>query len=153
MISFNKLNLILFCFLFGSFVNALGVCDEAKCTSSAGYDASKCSGINKDFLIKCPCRPGYMESFDSCDFCDSKKGWTGDLIGDKLQCFGKFSQYLPEHANQVACDCDANGSLGTNCTKGVCSCKDGFAGDKCNGCAPGYSSNFPNCQSNPSSLY
>ena len=42
----------------------------------------------------------------------------------------------------VACNCDTLGSDNLNCTSnGVCSCKRGYTGDKCNLCASGYTGN------------
>ena len=40
----------------------------------------------------------------------------------------------------TACNCNTLGSDNLNCTSndGVCSCKSGFTGEKCNLCAGGY---------------
>ena len=43
------------------------------------------------------------------------------------------------------CSCDPNGSVSEVCDDlGKCKCRDGFAGDTCNECAPGRT-NFPEC--------
>ena len=45
----------------------------------------------------------------------------------------------------LACHCDSNGSKSCNPYDGVCSCKLGYAGSKCDLCQIGYFG-FPNCQ-------
>ena len=45
-----------------------------------------------------------------------------------------------------ACNCNGDGSNGITCDdSGVCSCKANIINDKCDECAPGYSS-FPTCE-------
>ena len=47
----------------------------------------------------------------------------------------------------TACNCNNLGSVNLSCSSnGVCSCKHGFTGNKCNECASGYFG-FPACQS------
>ena len=47
----------------------------------------------------------------------------------------------------IACNCSSVGSEGLSCTDdGICDCKDGFNGDKCDHCAPGHFG-YPGCSS------
>ena len=46
-----------------------------------------------------------------------------------------------------ACECDPDGSVDGNCDdlNGICTCKEGFTGEKCDECALEHFG-FPNCQ-------
>ena len=45
----------------------------------------------------------------------------------------------------IECNCNVNGSTSISCDKnGICSCRDYYAGDKCDSCKSGYYP-FPKC--------
>ena len=47
--------------------------------------------------------------------------------------------FLIIFCNFIACNCDTGGSQDTACdNNGRCTCKDGYAGEKCDVCAHGF---------------
>lgn len=61
--------------------------------------------------------------------------------------WNQTNRYLIYFIHFVVCKCDPRGTVEEICDKnnGQCLCKEGFGGDKCDKCIPGYK-DYPDCQ-------
>ena len=62
--------------------------------------------------------------------------------------FGKEQELLMVLSSFLVCKCDTSGTLPEVCNKGTgqCLCKEGYDGERCDRCKPGYHG-YPNCRS------
>ena len=119
----------------------------SRCESCApGYTTDPANGGEFALCVKCFC------SFMPSSSCDPVTGvcfnCTGNTEGDKCErCMaGFFRMALFEDC--VNCSCNPEGSVGPSCAdfSGVCECRDGVIGDKCDACEEGSTGTFPECQ-------
>ncbi|XP_077971460.1 laminin-like protein lam-2 isoform X1 [Styela clava] len=134
----------------GSFVC---ICEH----NTQGNDCETCTDLYND----APWQRASQFNANECQKCDCN-GFSKNCVFDSelyentghggrcVQCDGNTTGphcevCLPNHYRKspieecLECDCHAMGSHGEHCNEsGICSCKDGVSGDKCDQCRTGY---------------
>ncbi|KAJ3126050.1 Laminin subunit beta-3 [Nowakowskiella sp. JEL0407] len=99
------------------------------------------SGILGNSTVACQCKPGFKGT--KCSEC------ANGGVGSKCEICPTGTSVTNANGTVTCskCDCNAVGSTGLCDASGICTCKSGFSGTKCDKCADGLNG-FPNCNGN-----
>nr|XP_056700231.1 netrin-G1 isoform X2 [Euleptes europaea] len=145
-------------------ISDIKVVGRCKCN----LHATGCKEENKKLLCECEhnttgpdcgkCKKNYQgRPWSPGSYLPIPKG-TANICIPSISSIGtppKFDRILPNisslgvsNPNQE-CNCNPIGSVGDRCNeKGICQCKEGTTGPKCDKCLPGYNWHIQGCQSN-----